>query len=140
MPRRKTPRPPEETRAIVRALRRRFISPEVEKAARAAFAKITAAHPDAARKPIAFDGDKSTKGIEEIDDPSTFLGMIRRREGITVGARGRDFSAEEQSQARSILEELRAAHAGTGAGEGEESRARAILEGLKKRLNGGKPN
>jgi len=40
MPRRTTPRPPEEARAIVRALRKRYITPEAEAAAKAAFEKL----------------------------------------------------------------------------------------------------
>ncbi|MEJ0067755.1 MAG: hypothetical protein WDO24_02310 [Pseudomonadota bacterium] len=40
MPRRTTPRPPEEARAIVRALRERYITPEAEAAAKAAFARM----------------------------------------------------------------------------------------------------
>jgi hypothetical protein len=83
---RKTPRPPEEARAIVRALRGRYISGEAEATARAAMARIEARQ--AAPTPL-----------EE----------LRRREQIKP-ADERPFSEEEKARARAVLQRLRAAY------------------------------
>jgi hypothetical protein len=102
MPRRKTPRPPEEARAIVRALRKRYITPEAEAAAKAAFERLgiplpmpTAPQPAAPEEP-------------------TLLQLIRDREGIGADGPIAELPAHEtpaeklQNRARTILSKLQA--------------------------------
>jgi hypothetical protein len=133
MPRLKTPRPPEETRAIVRALRRRFITPEVEATAKAAYARLMSNNPIATRAALA--AAAKPEPDSDVAEGDTFLGMIRRREGIKLGASGGSFSEAEQAQARTILDELRS-NFGTAAGDSDESKARAILDSFKQRFAG----
>src|SRR5258708_29349694 len=101
MPRRKTPRPPEEARAIVRALRKRYITPEAEEAAKAAFARMNIPLPVPTAQPAA--------PIEPASDEPTLLQLIRDREGIAANAPLSELPAHEtgaeklQTRARTIL-------------------------------------
>jgi hypothetical protein len=106
MPRRKTPRPPEEARAIVRALRKRYITPEAEAAAKAAFARMNIPLPVPTAKP------------EPVPDPApeepTLLQLIRDREGIASNAPLSELPAHEtaaeklENRARLILARIQA--------------------------------
>jgi hypothetical protein len=83
---RKTPRSPEEARAIVRALRGRYISGEAEATARAAMARLQAS-------------PARPSPMEE----------LRRREQITMKDE-RPFTEEEKARARAVLQRLRTAY------------------------------
>ena len=104
MPRRKTPRPPEEARAIVRALRKRYITPEAEEAAKAAFAKMNIPLPVPTTKPAE----------PPASDEPTLLQLIRDREGIASNAPLSELPAHEtgaeklQNRARLILARIQA--------------------------------
>jgi hypothetical protein len=106
MPRRKTPRPPEEARAIVRALRKRYISPEAEAAAKAAFARLNIPLPVPTAKPV--------PDAEPASDEPTLLQLIRDREGIAANAPLSELPAHEtgaeklQNRARLILSRIQA--------------------------------
>lgn len=103
MPRRKTPRPPEEARAIVRALRKRYITPEAEAAAKAAMEKLNI--------PLPFPTAPSPAPTEA--EP-TLLQLIRDREGIGADGPVRELPAHQtaaeklQDRARTILTRLQA--------------------------------
>jgi len=105
MPRRTTPRPPEEARAIVRALRKRYITPEAEEAAKAAFARLGIPLPVPTAKPA--------PAAAPPDEP-TLLEMIREREGIAANAPLSELPAHEtgaeklQNRARLILSRIQA--------------------------------
>jgi hypothetical protein len=105
MPRRRTPRPPEEARAIVRALRKRYITPEAEAAAKAAFARMNIPLPVPTAKPAA--------EAPSPDEP-TLLQLIRDREGIAANAPLTELPAHEtgaeklQTRARLILSRIQA--------------------------------
>src|SRR4051794_38775810 len=98
MPRRTTPRPPEEARAIVRALRKRYITPEAEAAAKAAFEKLGI--------PLPVPSAPAPVQANAPEEP-TLLQLIRDREGI--GAPLTELPAHEtaaeklQNRARTIL-------------------------------------
>jgi len=99
---RKRQRPIEEARAIVRKLRARYITPEAEKAARSAMARLNVPAPtlDAFVKPSTpYDGDQGER---------TLIGFIRQREGIRVEGSEEhgEFTATERDQARAILLKL----------------------------------
>src|SRR5579862_3485974 len=114
MPRRKTPRPPEEARAIVRALRARYITPEAEAAAKAAFARMGIPLPLPTAKPAPDPvADSATPTAEE----PTLLQLIRDREGIAANAPLTELPAHET------------------AAEKLESRARLILARIQSRFN-----
>jgi hypothetical protein len=106
MPRRKTPRPPEEARAIVRALRKRYITPEAEATAKAIFARmnIPLPVPTAPPEPVP----------EPTSDEPTLLQLIRDREGIASNAPLTELPAHEtaaeklESRARLILSRIQA--------------------------------
>jgi hypothetical protein len=106
MPRRKTPRPPEEARAIVRALRKRYITPEAEATAKAIFARmnIPLPVPTAPPEPVPETG---------LDEP-TLLQLIRDREGIAANAPLSELPAHEtaaeklENRARLILSRIQA--------------------------------
>jgi hypothetical protein len=106
MPRRKTPRPPEEARAIVRALRKRYITPEAEAAAKAAFARMNIPLP----VPTAPPEPVPETGPEE----PTLLQLIRDREGIASNAPLSELPAHEtaaekiENRARLILARIQA--------------------------------
>ncbi len=107
MPRRTTPRPPEEARAIVRALRKRYITPEAEEAAKAAFARMNIPLPVPTAKPAA-----APEALAP-DEP-TLLQLIRDREGIAANAPLTELPAHEtgaeklQNRARLILSRIQA--------------------------------
>lgn len=98
MPRRTTPRPPEEARAIVRALRKRYITPEAEAAAKAAFEKLG----------VPFPVPSAPAPATAPEEP-TLLQLIRDREGIGANAPLTELPAHEtaaeklQNRARTIL-------------------------------------
>jgi len=104
MPRRKTPRPPEEARAIVRALRKRYITPEAEATAKAAFARMNIPVPTAPPEPVP----------EQASDEPTLLQLIRDREGIAANAPLTELPAHEtaaeklENRARLILSRIQA--------------------------------
>ena len=128
MARRTTPRPAEEARAIARMLRERFISQEVEAVARIALARMAPPPPSAAAAPAAppptdeapkprgvslarslfksLGGDKKAPAAEPAESPKTLITMIRKREGIEDPNAPMQFTAEEQQQARQILDEI----------------------------------
>lgn len=127
MARRTTPRPAEEARAIARMLRERFISPEVETVARIALARMAPPPPEPAapvEPPPAAEasqsrgmslarslfrslgGDKKAPSTEPTESPKTLITMIRKREGIEDPNAPVQFTAEEQQQARQILDEI----------------------------------
>lgn len=126
MARRTTPRPAEEARAIARMLRERFISPEAETVARIALARMAPPPPEpaapAAPPPAeapksrgaalarslfkSFGGEKKTAPDEQAESAKTLITMIRKREGIEDPNAPVQFSAEEQQQARQILDEI----------------------------------
>src|SRR5258706_13632026 len=100
MPRRTTPRPPEEARAIVRALRKRYITPEAEAAAKAAFEKLGI--------PLPVPSAPAPVQASAPEEP-TLLQLIRDREGIGANAPLTELPAHEtaaeklQNRARTIL-------------------------------------
>lgn len=106
MPRRTTPRPPEEARAIVRALRQRYITPEAEEAAKAAFARLGIPLPIPTAKPAPVAAAS--------DGEPTLMEMIREREGIAANAPLGELPAHEtgaeklQNRARLILSRIQA--------------------------------
>ncbi|MBV8411917.1 MAG: hypothetical protein JOY64_30105 [Alphaproteobacteria bacterium] len=108
MPRRKTPRPPEEARAIVRALRQRYISTEAEAAAKAMFERLQIPLPLPTAKPVEAAAPETAPG-----EP-TLLEMIREREGIAANAPLSELPAHEtgaeklQNRARLILSRIQA--------------------------------
>src|SRR5258708_10983874 len=98
---RKIPRPPEQARAIARALRARYISPEVEAAAKRGLAKsgISMAGMAAAFAGRIPAGAPAAPPRRQNDAPpsappgaaragSPLLDLIREREGIVVQPRG----------------------------------------------------
>ncbi len=99
MPRRTTPRPPEEARAIVRALRKRYITPEAEAAAKAAFEKLG----------VPFPMPSAPAPAPATPEEPTLLQLIRDREGIAANAPLTELPAHEtaaeklQNRARTIL-------------------------------------
>jgi hypothetical protein len=99
MPRRTTPRPPEEARAIVRALRKRYITPEAEAAAKAAFEKLG----------VPFPVPSAPAPAPATPEEPTLLQLIRDREGIAANAPLSELPAHEtaaeklQNRARTIL-------------------------------------
>jgi hypothetical protein len=99
MPRRTTPRPPEEARAIVRALRKRYITPEAEAAAKAAFEKLG----------VPFPMPSAPAPAQAVPEEPTLLQLIRDREGIAANAPLTELPAHEtaaeklQNRARTIL-------------------------------------
>ena len=99
MPRRTTPRPPEEARAIVRALRKRYITPEAEAAAKAAFEKLG----------VPFPVPSAPAPAPATPEEPTLLQLIRDREGIAANAPLTELPAHEtaaeklQNRARTIL-------------------------------------
>ncbi|MBV8168286.1 MAG: hypothetical protein JO021_15930 [Alphaproteobacteria bacterium] len=99
MPRRTTPRPPEEARAIVRALRKRYITPEAEAAAKAAFEKLG----------VPFPMPSAPAPAPAAPEEPTLLQLIRDREGIAANAPLTELPAHEtaaeklQNRARTIL-------------------------------------
>ena len=99
MPRRTTPRPPEEARAIVRALRKRYITPEAEAAAKAAFEKLG----------VPFPMPSAPAPAPTTQEEPTLLQLIRDREGIAANAPLTELPAHEtaaeklQNRARTIL-------------------------------------
>src|SRR5271170_5085423 len=101
MPRRKTPRPPEEARAIVRALRQRYITPEAEAAAKAAFARMNI--------PLLVPTAKPEPVPDPAPEEATLLQLIRDREGIAANAPLTELPAHEtaaeklENRARLIL-------------------------------------
>ncbi|SRR5579871_5309963 len=103
MPNRKTPRPPEEARAIVRALRERYITPEAEAAAKAMFERLGIPLPVPTAKPA------TPSPAAPADGEPTLLEMIRNREGIAANAPLSELPAHEtgaeklQNRARLIL-------------------------------------
>ncbi len=110
---RKTPRPPDQARAIARALRQRFITPDLEAAARRGLAKaglsiagMTAAlrggPPPSERQSDA----RPTATAAPPDRGSRLLDLIREREGIVVPPPGNEapFTAEEEARARAVLD------------------------------------
>jgi hypothetical protein len=109
MPRRKTPRPPEEARAIVRALRARYITPEAEAAAKAAFERLGVPLPLPTAKPAPTPEPTSPAG----DEP-TLLQLSRDREGIAANAPLTELPAHEtaaeklENRARTILARIQA--------------------------------
>ena len=108
MPRRKTPRPPEEARAIVRALRKRYITPEAEAAAKAMFERMNIPLPLPTAKPAA--APTAEAGPEE----PTLIQLIRDREGIAANAPLTELPAHEtaaeklENRARLILARIQA--------------------------------
>jgi hypothetical protein len=102
MPRRTTPRPRHEVLEIVRALRKRYITPEAEAAARAALARTPLPLPGMPRPaapPVAAAAPA---------EPS-LIDLIRRREGIAVGGEATgEFTDAERDRARQILARLQA--------------------------------
>lgn len=121
---RKPPRPPEQARAIARALRQRYISPEVEAAAKRGLAKsgISMARMVAAMtgrvaagtapprrqsdaRPTAAASAAGTARAGS-SAASPLLDLIREREGIVIEPPGAEapFTAEEQARARAVLE------------------------------------
>lgn len=99
---RKTPRPIEEARAIARSLRARYITPEAEKAAKAAMARLKVPLPglDAfAKSSTPYDSEPGER---------TLIGFIRQREGIRLEGSEEtgDFTDTERDQARAILLKL----------------------------------
>jgi hypothetical protein len=109
MPRRKTPRPPEEARAIVRALRQRYITPEAEAAAKAAFERMNVPLPFPTARPAT---PAPTPDVPP-DEP-TLLQLIRDREGIAANAPLTELPAHEtaaeklENRARLILARIQA--------------------------------
>ena len=107
MPRRKTPRPPEEARAIVRALRKRYNTPEAEAAAKAAFERMNIPLPLPTAKP-------AEAAEPPPNDEPTLLQLIRDREGIAANAPLSELPAHEtgaeklQNRARLILARIQA--------------------------------
>ena len=105
MPRRTTPRPPEEARAIVRALRQRYITPEAEAAAKAAFERLGI--------PLPVPSAPAPAPETPPDEP-TLLQLIRDREGIAANAPLSELPAHEtgaeklQNRARLILSRIQA--------------------------------
>jgi len=99
MPRRTTPPPPEEARAIVRALRKRYITPEAEAAAKAAFEKLG----------VPFPVPSAPAPAPATAEEPTLLQLIRDREGIAANAPLTELPAHEtaaeklQNRARTIL-------------------------------------
>jgi hypothetical protein len=90
---RKTPRPPDEARAIARNLRRRYITAEAEATAKAAMTRLEAG--------------RAAKGAK----PAQPLDALRQREQISVPAEsGAPFSDEEKARAKAILDRLHMAY------------------------------
>jgi hypothetical protein len=96
---RTTPRPREQALEIARRLREKFISPEVQEAARAAYDNLleTAAQPET----------KTSKMTWGKSEGNTLAEKIRLREGIELPSDEKPFSAEEKQKARAILELFR---------------------------------
>jgi hypothetical protein len=99
---RKTPRPAEEARAIARALRRRYITPEAEIAARRQMARLKIPLADLLGRGVTAPSLEAAKGEK------TLIAMIRDREGIELPASTEtgDFTMSERERARQILEML----------------------------------
>lgn len=94
---RKTPRPRQEALEIVRTLRRRYITPEAEAAARAAFARTVIPLPGLPKALVPPPAEPS------------LVDLIRRREGIRVGdSPTGEFTDAERDRARNILARLQA--------------------------------
>ncbi len=107
---RKTPRPPEEARAIARALRKRFISAEVEATAMetlrrlnidpAAFLASPKKPADAAPAPK--DPVKMARFWGRSGKEST-IAAVREREGIVLPEADKPFTEDEKRKARAVL-------------------------------------
>lgn len=98
MPKRKTPRPPEEARTIARALRHRYVTPEMEAAAKRGLQGAAKAKQAALASP--------SEGTET--GGATLLDLLREREGIRLPDHGTDpadapFTADEKEQAKQVL-------------------------------------
>lgn len=106
---RKTPRPPEEARAIARALRKRFISPEVEAVAQESLKRLNldpaqllggapkAPEPAPVKEPskMAMFWGRSKK--------ETTIAAVREREGIVLPESEKPFTEEEKRKAQAVL-------------------------------------
>jgi hypothetical protein len=102
---RSTPRPREQALAIARRLRERFITPEVQQAARQAYNRLieTASAPDPEpEKP-------ASKMMWGKAEGNTMGERIRQREGIELppDTEEKPFSSDEKQKARAILELFR---------------------------------
>ncbi|MFY8107105.1 MAG: hypothetical protein ACOVKO_09320 [Elstera sp.] len=107
---RKTPRPPEEARAIARALRKRFISAEVEATALetlrrlnidpAAFLSPSPKPAEAAPAPK--DPAKMASFWGRSSKEST-IAAVREREGIVLPEADKPFTDDEKRKARAVL-------------------------------------
>jgi hypothetical protein len=110
MPRRKTPRPPEEALAIVRALRKRYITPEAEATAKAAFARMNIPLPVPTAQPEPVPAQVPAPASDE----PTLLQLIRDREGIAANGPLTELPAHEtaaeklENRARLILSRIQA--------------------------------
>ena len=107
---RKTPRPPEEARAIARALRKRFISPEVEATALASLKRLNidpAAFLAPPAKPVEAaptpkDPAKMASFWGRSSKEST-IAAVREREGIVLPEADKPFTEDEKRKARAVL-------------------------------------
>ncbi len=111
---RKTPRPPEEARAIARALRKRFISAEVEATALETLRRLNIDPAAFLKGPVAAAG-KADDAAPSPKDPvkmATFWGRsgkestiaaVREREGIVLPEADKPFTEDEKRKARAVL-------------------------------------
>jgi hypothetical protein len=107
---RKTPRPPEEARAIARAFRKRFISAEVEATALEALRRLNI-------DPAAFlaPPQKAIEAAPAPKDPvkmahfwgrsskESTIAAVREREGIVLPEADKPFTEDEKRKARAVL-------------------------------------
>lgn len=106
---RKTPRPPEEARAIARALRKRFITPEVEAVAQETLKRLNI---DPA---LLLGGKPKPAEPAPVKEPSkmamfwgrgkkeTTTAAVREREGIVLPESDKPFTEEEKRKAQAVL-------------------------------------